>query len=381
MSPFQGSDIPFDPSFLPVYSFVPMNAQVSPPARGAFRRVAEGLYQYVPSGAYYARFRWKGKRIFERLGEEEHPCTSLPEAKRLLRSKMNGLENTDVAAARKTLKAIIKEYKEVKPFSESTRQYKIHYMEALEREFPAGKKLAEIKKSDILRFLSKFDDRAAATINHVVTVVRDVFRYAIADGVIAVSPVEGIKYKRPRTTVKRLIPSWGEFEAIVESVRTVIFSDTGKDSADLIEFMGKAGLGQGECAGLTWGDVNFQTNKIAIIRKKTGQEFTLPIFPTLRPLLERMNSERTDRSATARVFKVKDPKKGLDAACKRLNLPSYSPRAFRRMFISRALELGIDAQTIASWQGHQDGGQLILRVYARVSEEHTRRMAALVTPP
>ena len=112
MAPFQGSDIPFQPSFPPVYSYAPMSAQVSPPARGAFFRFAEGLYQYVLSGAYYARFRWKGKRIFERLGEEEHPCTSLPEAKRLLRSKMNGLENTDVAAARKTLKAIIKEYRQ-----------------------------------------------------------------------------------------------------------------------------------------------------------------------------------------------------------------------------------------------------------------------------
>ena len=51
------------------------------------------------------------------------------------------------------------------------------------------------------------------------------------------------------------------------------------------------------------------------------------------------------------------------------------------MVITRCLELGIDAQTIASWQGHKDGGQLILRVYARVSEEHTRRMASLMAPP
>lgn len=377
----EGLKIPFDPPFLPGVPFEQMKSQISPPDRGVFRRVAEGLYLYETSGAYYARFRWKGERIFERLGEKHHPCHDLPSAKRLLRDKKNKLEATDVTAARKTLKAIIKEYKAVMPFGESTREYKTHYLDQLEKEFPAGKKVAEIKKSDILRFLSNFDDRAAATINHVVTVVRDVFRYAIADGVIAVSPVEGIKYKRPKATIKRLIPSWGEFEAIVASVRSVVFSDTGKESADLIEFMGKAGLGQGECAGLTWGDINFQTNKIAIIRKKTGQEFTVPLFPTVRPLLERMNEEREDPSATARVFKVKDPKKGLDAACKRLNFPKYSARAFRRMFITRCLELGIDAQTIASWQGHKDGGQLILRVYARVSEEHTRRMASLMTPP
>jgi hypothetical protein len=51
------------------------------------------------------------------------------------------------------------------------------------------------------------------------------------------------------------------------------------------------------------------------------------------------------------------------------------------MFITRALELGIDPQTIAEWQGHQDGGQLILKVYGRVSQEHTRRMASRMTTP
>jgi len=64
-----------------------------------------------------------------------------------------------------------------------------------------------------------------------------------------------------------------------------------------------------------------------------------------------------------------------------MKLPKYSARAFRRMFITRALELGIDAQNIAQWQGHKDGGQLILRVYARVSDEHTKKMAAKMSAP
>jgi integrase len=349
--------------------------------KGKFSRAGAGLKRHNASGRYYARFVFKGKRVMQALGTDHHPCTTLPEAKRLLRDLQSHLERTDVAASKKTLKAIIAEYKAVMPFSESTKAYKTHYLDQLERAFPAGTKVADIKTSQMLNFLSKYEGRAAATKNHIITVCRDLFRYAIADRVIATSPIEGIKYKRSKTTVKRLIPSWGEFEAIVQSVRTVVFSDTGKQSADLIEFMGKAGLGQGECAGLRWQDINFQTGKLAIVRKKTGQEFSVPIFDTVRPLLERMNSERVDPKPTDRVFTVKDPKKGLDAACKRLNLPRYSARAFRRMFITRCLELGIDAQTIAAWQGHRDGGQLILKVYARVSEEHTRRMASLMTSP
>jgi integrase len=306
------------------------------------KATAEGLLQHKSSGRYYARLMHKGKRILTALGTNTSPCTTLPEAKRLLRDKRTELERTDVVSSKKSLKAIIAEYKAIMSFSESTKAYKVLYLDQLGKEFPASTKVADIKQSQMLKFLAQFDGKAAATKNHVITVCRDLFRYAISDRVIAISPLEGVKYKRSKTTIKRLIPSWGEFEAIVQSVRTVVFSDTGKQSADLIEFMGKAGLGQGECAGLQWKDINFQTGKILIIRKKTGQEFTVPIFDTVRPLLERMNQERKAPSPTDRVFMVKDPKKGLDAACKRLNLPKYSARAFRRMFITHCWQSGVE---------------------------------------
>jgi len=339
------------------------------------------LYQYESSGSYYARFKSKGKRVMERLGPDDHPCTSLPEAKRLLRDLRNQKERTDVVSSKKTLRAVLAEYKELMPFQDSTRQYKVHYLELFEEDFPHNKKIAELKKSDVLRYLSKFEDKSSDTRNKALTAVRDLFRYAIDDQAIAVSPAEGIKYKRSKASIKRPIPSWEEFEAIVSSVRHVVFSDTGQESADLIEFMGKAGLGQAECAGITWGDINFKTGKITIIRKKTGTEFEIPIYPQVRPLLERMKDEREDRAPDTKVFKVRDPKKGLDAACKRLDLPNYSARAFRRLFITRCLELGIDPQTVASWQGHRDGGQLILKVYGKVSKKHQDEMAARLLPP
>ena len=53
--------------------------------------------------------------------------------------------------------------------------------------------------------------------------------------------------------------------------------------------------------------------------------FYVPIYDHLRPLLERMRQERRGRaSASALVFKIKDAKKALSAACKRLDLPPFS---------------------------------------------------------
>jgi len=66
-------------------------------------------------------------------------------------------------------------------------------------------------------------------------------------------------------------------------------------------------------------------------------------------------------------------------ACKRLEFPAFSQRSLRRMFITRAIERGADVKVIAQWQGHRDGGKLILDTYSHVRPEHSDRMAALLT--
>jgi hypothetical protein len=49
------------------------------------------------------------------------------------------------------------------------------------------------------------------------------------------------------------------------------------------------------------------------------------------------------------------------------------------MFITRAIERGVDVKVIAQWQCHRDGGKLILDTYSHVRPEHSDRMAALLT--
>jgi hypothetical protein len=51
------------------------------------------------------------------------------------------------------------------------------------------------------------------------------------------------------------------------------------------------------------------------------------------------------------------------------------------MFITRCIELGIDVKVIAEWQGHSDGGKLILSTYSHVSNAHADEMAKKLTLP
>src|SRR5206468_9342469 len=116
---------------------------------------------------------------------------------------------------------------------------------------------------------------------------------------------------------------------------------------------------------------------IITFRHKTKSGFAIPLYPQLRPLLERRHSQRAP--GVDQVFAIKNAKKAIAAACRRLKVPDYSHRSFRRMFITRAIERGVDVKVIAEWQGHKDGGKLILDTYSHGSRAHSRRMAQLMT--
>ena len=81
----------------------------------------------------------------------------------------------------------------------------------------------------------------------------------------------------------------------------------------------------------------------------------------------------------ARLLPQDNCRKALEGACGRLKLPHFEPRSLRRFHITRSLRAGIDAPTVASWQGHRDGGALVLKTYqAEVGLAHSLRMAAML---
>ena len=49
------------------------------------------------------------------------------------------------------------------------------------------------------------------------------------------------------------------------------------------------------------------------------------------------------------------------------------------MFVTRAIEKGADVKVIAEWQGHRDGGKLILDTYSHVNPVHSQQMAQLMS--
>jgi integrase len=86
---------------------------------------------------------------------------------------------------------------------------------------------------------------------------------------------------RKRERPIRLTPTYEQFKAIIADVRAQPFNADAQDSADFLEFLGLAGLGQAEASSLARADVDFEAGRIITFRHKTSTGFAVPIFPNL----------------------------------------------------------------------------------------------------
>jgi integrase len=250
--------------------------------------------------------------------------------------------------------------------------------ERIKDRWPTGSltQVAKVRPTDCDVWLARYRFGISSR-NIYVQCLKEVFDVALRDRVIVASPAQHLKYAKRDTPIRRT-PTFEQFNAIVESIRSQEFNGHDADeSADFVEFIGLAGLGQAEASALAWDDIDWKREQIITFRHKTKSGFAIPLYPQLRPLLERRHSQRLPDDD--RVFAIKDAKRAIAAACKRLKLPAFSHRSFRRMFVTRAIERGVDVKVIAEWQGHKDGGKLILEAYSHVNPVHSKRMAALMT--
>jgi integrase len=339
--------------------------------KGAFEKVGECLYRYS-NGVYYARIKSDGKEIKRSLRTTDRTL-----ARRNLAALRDELRQIDRSQGKLTLGELCERYlKTVQHQKPKTIERKTFIVKRIKTDWPSGRftQVSKIKPSDVDAWLSRYRFGSASRNLHI-SCVKELFNSAVRDRIISASPAAHLRSAKREKPI-RLTPTFEQFKAIIADVRAQVFNADAQDSADFLEFLGLAGLGQAEAGSLRRADVDFAAGQIITYRHKTSTGFTIPIFPQLRPLLERLCE---GKAHDARVFKISDAKKALAGASRRLDYPPFSQRSLRRMFITRAIQKGVDVKVIAEWQGHQDGGKLILDTYSHVHPVHSRRMAQLMS--
>lgn len=325
-----------------------------------------GLYRHTTSGRYYGAKKLRGKRK-----ECSLRTTDRKIAERRLREWMRTLLLVHHELERTTLRELIKKFVAVhQGKSAKTRATNASIIRQMERGFPCGMdiEVRQIRSSHLDEWLAFKEKQLKNTsYNRYAGFLHALFDIAVRDGIVAESPFTSVrtKWKKPQAPL-RLVPTAEQFRAIVENIRSQRFTDHAGESADFVEFLGLAGVGQAEAASVTWADVDWKRQRISMRRHKTGVRFYVPIYPDLKPLLQCVRKEAGDVARSARIFAIKDAKNSLRAACERLGLPNFSQRSIRRCRVRQLWRSGVDKKLIAKWQGHQDGGQLIIDTYTEV---------------
>jgi integrase len=332
-----------------------------------------GLYRYNPTGQYFARVRFHGKLYRKKLDTDDYDL-----AKRKLADFKRDLERTDATKGNTSFAKVLDDYAATLTGADSTKEDKRVIIDKLKATWFGvdSLPLRTIKASQVSAWLSKhYGDKSASYYNSALTVLRDAFELAVNDKIILESPAKGLKYEKRKQPI-RPTPTFEQFKQIVADIRGQRFNADAEQSGDFVEFLGLAGLGQAETASIMRSDVDLHAGRIIVYRHKTDVGFGIPIYPQLRPLVEKLCKGKKHDD---RLFAIDQARKALRNACKRLSFPSFTHRSLRRMFITRAIERGVDVKVIADWQGHRDGGKLILQTYSHVRPEHSNRMAQLMS--
>ena len=357
--------------YTPLYPCILTLSQLYPMSSKAisFQKVigVENLYLYTPNGTYYARYFRGGKEYRRSLRTRDKET-----AKREL-SILLGL-STDGADV--TLAQLIGRYRDSIPtLSSHTTKTKQSICARIMRDWPGGSDvlIRKIVPSQIKSFIAQ-RRLGASQANAFLTEFRNIFSLAVEDKLLASSPAESLQWQKRKTPI-RLTPDAEQFAAIIADVRAQEFNADAQHSGDFLEAMGLLGLGQAELWGIHRRDVDLERKRIRVYRRKTSTPFTVPLYPWARKLVQRLCFGKRPND---RLFALKDAKKALAGACARLSLPAFTQRSLRRFFITTALERGVDVQTVSRWEGHQDGGRLILSTYGDVRAAHSTAMAELM---
>lgn len=177
--------------------------------------------------------------------------------------------------------------------------------------------------------------------------------------------------RRPLRAKERATVSREDFAKLLEELDQAPKSHAGL----VVRFLAQTGLRINEARQVRWADIFQDYLRLPGSFTKNSHGRVVPFIPGTAELLEQLRAVTGDKE---RVLPQSECKTALRSACLRLGLPRLSHHDFRHLFVTRAIESGVDLPTLARWVGHQDGGALLARRYFHLLDSHSKAMAAKV---
>lgn len=216
-----------------------------------------------------------------------------------------------------------------------------------------------LRPADFQTWLATNAELSPKTLHHYLSSMRQVLDFADVEP----NPARSRKVKLPaRTASEPTPPSSAEWRAARKqlSPRLVL----------VVRLIECAALRIGEAVQLTYGDVDFQSERIRISRTRTkGRTAGQRWLPVPTALLEEIDElvPLEDRHRGRLVFPLTESqiRDGFARACRNAKIAHYHPHDLRHRRISLWVAHGIDAVTVKTWAGHSRAS-LSLDTYSHV---------------
>jgi len=356
----------------------PKNAESTVADKPHFKRVGQCLYRNSANNIYYALVKKRGKQHRKSLKTHDRQL-----AERRL-TDFRGQVGRSIAPTKDrniTFKELAEHWLEVAKtrFKASSAHAAAGCINRLNKHFG----LLPVRNISAADFHNWEKTRGAkigaSSFNHERTFLVSVLNYAIREGLITENPALKIaRRKMPKRKIT--IPTKEQFSTLVQTIRAS--GPRAQSGADLVEILAYSGMRLSEATGMVWGEIDFDRGQFVVTGGAKGtknhEARTVPLFPALRALLERLKKEQQP-TAGQRVIPVNSAKTSVGYACQKAGLPHFHHHLFRHFFVSQAIENGVDFKTISAWVGHKDGGVLVARTYGHLSDVHSAEMAKKMT--
>lgn len=335
---------------------------------GRIVRVADNLFRDPQSGRYYGVKKVAGKRKLHSFDTSDRTT-----ANGKLANWLRDLDAADASAVDLKFEALLENFLATRRGkSKATQVTECGIAATLRKGFVRGMAVPvrSIRPSDLIKWLVAENEARGwgfEYYNRCRFFLRQLFDLAVSDRVVSaeMNPFqpEVIKKRRRQVKTGRNIPTLDQFDKIIASVRAQKDYAKCEESADFLAFQGLLGVGQAEAWSLKRSDI-LSGDKINFVRQKTGRPFTVPVYDWAKELVQKLRDKPAN--IDGKLFHIRDGKKALGAACRRLGLPHFTQRNLRAMCIKRLYDAGVSPKQIGKWQGHSDGGVLVQNTYTEV---------------
>lgn len=246
--------------------------------------------------------------------------------------------------------------------------------------FWGNRKVADIKRRDIVQLLDRIKERAPVTANRVHGALTRLFNFAAERGVIEDSPCTRIR-KAPEKGRSRVLTD-NEIRLLWDALALDNMAmDIYRASKLALKMILLTGQRPGEVCGMTWDELDGSTWNIPAARMKNKEAHTVPLCSMT---LEVMEQARLLSDGSAFVFKsshledgpitTRSLAKGVLRHWQEIGIEEpFTPHDLRRTLRTRLAELGVSDVIAERVLGHKLQG--VLAVYNRHDYDKEKRQA------